>query len=888
MDVNGTPFWQVASEAGFGFGRDPDKAPANLVWDRRLAVVRLAGEQASPDFAEDEAFSRQMAMQPSTVFDEDGSFAWWDGPTKAVLASGFLPGSALLSLAPDDPIGVSQPTDMAFDRDILFVARNDGVLIHDLRSRWPDARAEHADFDAHLLAPIGGGAMLLVDRSRGSLAILRGTPRRPRGYDFRNEETFGPVGPDPQSPSIVTLPRMSISAPLEAVAIAGRADGRAAILCWDPSNEAVILLWNGRTLTRSQPLEGLRFPYSLAWDGSDAIAVLASDGPAHAPRAISYDLGELFAETDKAAPNGRVYPLRQPFGAGFCNALADLPNYVSGEPDRLGLQRLRAVSRATFARSGSLSLGPYDSQRFDCVWHRLHAELCLRGSAGLRIWALATNTTQRPALPTADTPRGWSPHLFGLPADGAAPIGSWSHLRSEIAGDSGLSDCPRQPGRAGHFEVLLQASSRQVRRLEGRYLHLHVEFVGDGQHSPELFGLRVYGHRFAYRDKYLPELYRETTVRTDATDSGKATPADFLDRFLGIFEAELTAIEGRVADGWRVTDPLAAPDFALPWLAQWVGVDPAGEVSPQRLRQRLACATPLARLNGTLGGLLAQLEIESGGMLLRGGSLDERGAIPQPGQFALIHAGGKATRALVLAARDPSAGAGSQVLVGGGVTSGRIAVVEGFRLRRTFATILGADLTLHEDPLTLGMTRSGNSLVGDTLILGEEHNDALLALFRDDLPKSLAERAAVERFIEKLAFRTLVLVRGEGDGAPAELARLSAAARKAAPAHVELVISPSDSSFIAGINALVGIDSWLAAPVEPGRARVGESEIGGGDRIEGEGQFDPRADGPAPYPPNARADGPEEVLSDSAFVLSALRSSAATGRVIDRYIWTWN
>jgi hypothetical protein len=107
------------------------------------------------------------------------------------------------------------------------------------------------------------------------------------------------------------------------------------------------------------------------------------------------------------------------------------------------------------------------------------------------------------------------------------------------------------------------------------------------------------------------------------------------------------------------------------------------------------------------------------------------------------------------------------------------------------------------------------------------------------------------------------------------------------PAHVEPQVHQARDPLIVGAASLVGVDTYLADAVPFERVRLGRTVIGQGDFVAGGGQLDPRADGPVSPPPDARADGPAEIWGGSNFTLSALRSSAAKGRSISRYIWTW-
>jgi len=681
-----------------------------------------------------------------------------------------------------------------------------------------------------------------------------------------------------------------LPANVEPIAIAGSKSGRVAVLGWIEDEDAVLFTLEGRELVRRFALEGLRYPYGLAWEGEDRVAVLASDGDQSARQAFVYELDVPPSADASARPTGEIHRLIDPWAANFCNRLTEVPEYlVTGEGATApqGRRMLRALSRATYARSGRVTIGPFDAGKAGNVWHRLYVEASVPEHAGIRIWMHADDRGGRPPAPgEADAPP-WSLHVIGDAAHEDYPQAaraSWCAERSELPFHPGLSPCPSAVDRSGLFTALVQRPDSRVRRLSGRWLWLHVELTGDSQVSPELAAIRVHGDRFSWRDRYLPSFLQETLSGVDGEMEGAATRHDFLDRFLGLFEGPLTQIENKVAGSWLLTDPAATPDPALPWLGSWIGIDGERGEASEGLRERLRAAPWTARLHGTPGGLMAALELATGGKLVVGGGIDLEREVPRPGQLALAEFDDRIVRSLVLGMSDPRGGRPPAILVGGSVTRGEIVVIEGWRLRRTFATILGADLADEDDPLTLGLSVSGNSYVGDTLILGDQARREVMALFSADLPQSAADRAAVADFFERLAHRVLVLVRETPR--TADRARLRQVAEAAAPAHVEITLATARQPLIVAVASLVGVDSFLLPEPPPRTARIGRTALGAGDRVAGSGRLDSRADGPVSPPPVAVADGPAEVLAGRDFLLSAARSEAARGRSVDRHIWT--
>ena len=219
---------------------------------------------------------------------------------------------------------------------------------------------------------------------------------------------------------------------------------------------------------------------------------------------------------------------------------------------------------------------------------------------------------------------------------------------------------------------------------------------------------------------------------------------------------------------------------------------------------------------------------------------------------------------------------------------GEIVVLEDFRLRRLLATLLGVDLADDADPLLPGLHRSGNSVVGDTLVLGEAASVELLALFRAEVADE-AENDAVRAFRGRLAHAATVLVHDEIE--PQDLGLIRRIAELEAPAHVEVRVEPATWPLLVGVASLVGVDTWLGPPRPPRPARAGASVLGLGDLVLHDATLDPRLAGAAAPPlapsprPLADAGADRAVAAGQSFVLDGRASRAAPGRRIASYVW---
>jgi phage tail-like protein len=601
-------------------------------------------------------------------------------------------------------------------------------------------------------------------------------------------------------------------------------------------------------LSHPMTLLGSRYPYSLAWVAAGRIGLLvcgethdAVPEPKSEARVYKFDASEVERSASHQYPSGDLYPLKIDYNHGpFIHELDYPPHY----PTFKGSYALHRLSFPFFTRQGeafnTALVAPLDSGSGDTVWHRLYIEAAIPQGCGIRLWLAAGNVIVDPgAIDAAD----WHEHRFGeryqQGGRSEIPVGSWVPLASELPHHPGLLPCPREPGRKGLFTALIQRPGRKVRALRGRYLNVRVELAGPGNASPELFAVRAYGGRFSYVERYLPRLYWEKSFPPEADDAGAATEADFLERFVNNFEGVMTTIEDRVAYSDLVTRPQTAPLEALEWLAGWIGFQFEAGWSESQRRAFLDRAAELYQWHGTLRGLRLALELATEG----------------------------------------------------GVSGGEIVVLEDYRLRRTFATIIGTNLDDQDDPLTLGGIESGNSFVGDTLFIGDERRREFLALFSADLDVTDTEQAAIDAFFDKLAFRVTILVHQNVQ--PQDLGTIQRIIEREVPAHVEARIIPTSAPLLAGITALVGVDTYLSPRPAPRPARVHRGYVGRGDYVMGPATLDPRLEGigsgrpelPGQKPVARAGNVTAEYGSD--FTLDGSSSEAAPGRRLTSYHWTF-
>ena len=833
MDANGQRFWMLSEQTHWQLIGDP----SGLEYDARRRSLRLANQRREITFFDDQSLAEERLLLTPQTLDEFGNRAFLDSETNAIIATGALENDVEIFTTDSDS---SEITDLVMGYDgILYIAVDGHIVMHDRRERWLNQNIEVPEitsFAAWRMAADPQGGVWVLDRDSKKLARLRGMPLHKLAHRSFTADTVRPCSENPNPPHLMLVEKAVWPENEMPVAIASGLQGGVALLSWSDSGAAKVRVVNNQgELSTALELLGSVHPYSFQWVDKHHIALLLAGVNKEAPvYRMDFSQSGMWSV-------GNLYPLKNDFNNGPFLHGVSLPVHY---PTTTAYRALHRLSFPFFTKQGEARnnqvYAPLDSSDAQMVWHRLYLEAVIPKGCAIKVWLAATNNE----VAFADIlPSDWYEHRFGKMFEQSArsefPVGIWESVASELAHNPGILPCTTERDISGLFSVLIQRANRRVRSLNGRYLYVHVQLIGNGRETPEIFALRAYGSRFSYINEYLPQLYKESTYQPEANQAGSATAADFLERFVSNVEGILTHVEDRIANAHLLTRPQTVPDESLPWLASWIGFEINSSLPEQVQRNFLQAAPELYRWHGTLRGLKLALEIATEG----------------------------------------------------GITGGEIVILEDFRLRRTFATIIGADLDDANDPLTAGGAISGNSFVGDTLFIGDENKKEFLALFAADLPVDVHEQAAIDALFDKLAYQVTILLHEEIEAQ--ELGLIQHIAQREMPAHVAFRVLSASNPFLVGMASLVGVDTYLAKRNPPEPARVGKSIIGKKDFIQGPATLDPRMEGigsgtpiqnemrPIAFAPGVMAQFGND------FALDASDSRAFGGHDLTKYNWIY-
>jgi phage tail-like protein len=234
--------------------------------------------------------------------------------------------------------------------------------------------------------------------------------------------------------------------------------------------------------------------------------------------------------------------------------------------DRCGRPSARppAAPATARARTGSIAaLPPIDSGIPRCVFHRLRIELELPEGTGLAL-KLASSETSADVVAEHD----WQ------------VIPDIARLTSP---STGLASC----------DVLID-------QPPGRFLRLELTLRGNGTATPRIQRIRVDFPRSTSAAR-LPGVYREDPIS-----------ADFLERFVALFDASIEDLDRVISRFPALLDPSSTPAEALAWLGSFldIALDPSWAEATRRAI--LSAAPELYRRRGTPFALARAVQLATG------------------------------------------------------------------------------------------------------------------------------------------------------------------------------------------------------------------------------------------------------------------------------------
>jgi len=464
------------------------------------------------------------------------------------------------------PPPLAAPRGLAVDADDrLFVAEHGGheVLVIDLWSRRVLRRVSFP-----------GRPLALAARGRDVLVVTEA----PAGL-WRMQARTAPR-PLPLPPGVEQPARVAFAP-----------DGRALLL--DRAGTAL-----ARMVFANAPHAGRDVPF-------------ATDVAFYAPASERDTLGDTVVVV--ARRPGERFLRYVPSSLGFEEA----PSLTARHYDGLGIVRtpderiaywtvhgLRyAVSaRLRHLRSGRVVGYALDSGEFQTQWGRIFVDACIPRETAVHVHCIASDEPPEedvlPRLPPVNLPSPSIPHEAltpPLPAAHLVPaateVQGRLHRRAEGLELPWARRAPDDPF------ATYEAPSTDVR---GRYLWVVFALSGNGRTTPRLRALRAErpGHDLLAR---LPRVL-----------SREEQAARFLGRTLAPLAGLLADLDARARLRHALIDPRSAPDEALAWLADFLGLALDERWSADVRRRLIEDLTTLFRFRGTVPGLTRFLGIVTG------------------------------------------------------------------------------------------------------------------------------------------------------------------------------------------------------------------------------------------------------------------------------------
>jgi len=261
-------------------------------------------------------------------------------------------------------------------------------------------------------------------------------------------------------------------------------------------------------------------------------------------------------------------------------------------------------ARLRYERSGRVTTYRLDGGEYRTIWGRIFLDACIPDDTDVRVHCL---TADEPAdedepLIARTPPANVDPAT--VPDAGSPPMPP-SALALQDDEEVVQPFHRRATGRElpwtrfGEDEPF-ETYETPVIAPPGRYLWVTLELRGDGRRSPRVKTMRV---------EHPAHDYLRRLPRTFSRDE---LVADFLRRYLAMFEGVLGDLDARAVLRRAMVDPRSTPEEAMPWLASFLGLVLDERWPAAARRTLIEEAAWLFRFRGTVPGLRRFLEIYLG------------------------------------------------------------------------------------------------------------------------------------------------------------------------------------------------------------------------------------------------------------------------------------